>query len=492
MIVSAASIALGATPAAPSNTAIRRLRRGTLRGRLMMLVIATLTPMVAVSTYAASRFYAEARAAAEAALVEQARTLALAVDREAVSLIRLVNILAATATAPGDQMAQFEAGLAIAKARVPSLTISVSPSLAVSAGSPPPAETASEPRFGSPLVPGDSGTPALSVTRPVELPDHRTAVVTVGVDRTRMQATLAKYPASPGWVTAIIDGHGRVVARNLHPETIVGADAIPAVRAGLAADGAGFVRARNMEGVASSIAFVRAPLTGFAAVISIPDAVFAGPLRDAVSGMLAIALPMALLAGALALLLARQISASLRGVADDLAAGADPRAGFAEIVDLATALQAATRQRDETLAGLARQEELLHRIVDNLPLSVVMLDAQGVAIFANAHAVAEFGKSPFATNGDRAALFHPDDRGCLETNRALGAAGRSHPPVELRYAVRGVQRWHLLQGVAVRSPSDDLRSLVIIALDIHDAHEARAKLADAYAGLEARVAVPTY
>jgi PAS domain S-box-containing protein len=496
MRVSSARTAIAGVPAAPSNLAIRRLRHGTLRGRMMMLVVATVMPMVLVSMYAASRHYAAMRAGAEAALVEQARTLALAVDRDAMSLITLVTILAATSTGPGDQMAQLQVGLAIAKARLRSLTISVAPSSApphaVSPpGARPPAETAGDARFGSPLVPGDAATPALSVTRTVELPDHRMAIVTIGADRARMQDTLSKYAASPGWVTAIIDGHGRVVARSVNPETVVGDDTNPAVRAGLAADGAGFVRARDMEGAESRIAFARAPLTGFAAVISIPNALFAGPLRAAVLRMLALALPVAALATGLALLLARQISASLRGVADDLAAGAEPRAGFAEIVDLAAALQAATRQRDQTLAGLARQEELLHRILDNLPLSVVVTDEKGKATFANARAVQETGDSLLATRNDREALFHPCDRMRLHIMRASWASGRPQPPVELRYAVRGVQRWHLLQGVFVRAPNDGSRSLVVISLDVHDAHEARGELAAVNVALEERVAERT-
>ena len=74
----------------------RGLLPGTVRGRLMLLVLATLLPSVAISLFAAFSTYRDERSAVTAGALETARALGLVADRELLYRVGILKTLAAS------------------------------------------------------------------------------------------------------------------------------------------------------------------------------------------------------------------------------------------------------------------------------------------------------------------------------------------------------------------------------------------------------------
>jgi signal transduction histidine kinase/CheY-like chemotaxis protein len=479
----------------PSDTAIDYLAHGSLWRRLVLLIVVAIGPLLAFGVYHFAQDYERERSAAETALVQRAETLAATVDQQVDAVISGIRIMAKLPTTQDDVVGRFRMRLAVASGERPSFTVlSIEPDLlsAIPDLDLPPGR-AGMPTIASPLIGNDLRSPVITITIPVVLQRGIRVTVTVALDEDRMQAILQLTQVSDGWITAILDGNYRVVTRNLRPKDFIGTESIRPVRDALAARASGFIHAQDLEGVESSIAFARAPMTGFAAAIAMPSAVFDGPQRSAMVQTALYGLAVSLAATIIATLCARQVRASLRRVVRDVISGVEPSVGFSEIADLARTLQAAVRQRDDTRAELMQRHGELRQILDALPLSVFVSDDRGIAIFANERILADYGGAPMAAPGDRDKLFHPHDLPRLRVWRQMCLRPDQLPPdpIELRYKVGGEYRWHLLRKFGVQPLRDGSRCYISVGSDIHDQREAREVLIRSNALLETRVAERT-
>eukprot|EP01037_Dinobryon_pediforme_P009322 gene9322-9403_t len=464
----------------PTDGAISRLRRGSLRSRLVLLVLLASVPLVGLSLLSTADRFGREREKADALIVQMAHAQADALDLDMDDTVRIVRGVASLPS--GSALAALEdvrGALAVAR-----------PYLGIALDVTSTADAAGDPVFKSPMRWSDPASAGLSMTVAVALAGSQPRSMEISISRAHLQALVMRRQLPEGWISAFVDQSGVVVARSRRSEDFVGTDIIPAVRDGLAARAEGIVHTRNVEGVESSIAFARAPKSGFFAAIALPTQVLEAPQRREMIAMLtqeAVATAVAIL---LALLLARQISLSLRGVASDLALGREPRSGAAEIVDVARSLQTVGLQRQKAVEALREQAGDLRRILDALPVAVLVMDARFNTVFANRRSRASM-RQEFLTADHRDTLFHPDDLDVLHAWRRSMANGESVPAVSLRLAVKGAYRWNMLDGIGMREASSGIVWIVAMLQDVHTLHEAQAELAHANDELEARVAERT-
>jgi signal transduction histidine kinase len=82
---------------------------------------------------------------------------------------------------------------------------------------------------------------------------------------------LAKQNLPDGWVAALIDREGAVIARSRHHERFAGAPATPDVRAMIARKGEGVIESRSLEGVRSVAALTRSDVSGWTVLVAVSN-----------------------------------------------------------------------------------------------------------------------------------------------------------------------------------------------------------------------------
>lgn len=212
-----------------------------------------------------------------------------------------------------------------------------------------------------------------------------------------LSQALQRYPLGEGWVTAVLDKDGRIVARSRDDRRFVGGLAVPALVQATRERAEGTLETLTLEGVPALTAFTHTSAGTVA--VGAPAAVLrAGLYRSMSLGLLAglVALAAAL---AVAYILARAITRSVRGLiapAEALGRGAPVSVAgtaFRETEELGAALVRASRTLARTreqayhdpLTGLSNR--LLFRELAQLtlraaerekrPVALLMLDLDG-------------------------------------------------------------------------------------------------------------------
>ncbi len=202
----------------------------------------------------------------------------------------------------------------------------------------------------------------VAVAVPVERPDSgaepcRCYALSLSLAATDLAAALRRQELPPGWVAAVIDRTGHVVARSERHEEFVGSGVIPAIKAAIESGSEPkVVRTRRIDGVESSIALVRSGKSGFRIAIAAPERLLASSLRDPLRWALLAGVSIALAGLLLVLLLARRI---VRGIAWLGSLGEAPPAaaatvtGFSEIDRAARSLTRAVEAQRQQALGLS-------------------------------------------------------------------------------------------------------------------------------------------
>ena len=136
-------------------------------------------------------------------------------------------------------------------------------------------------------------------------------------------------------------------------------------------------------------------------------------------------------------------------------------------------LRAEVAERRHAEAEQQETRERLQGILDNAPLGVLFLDAQGLVIECNARFAEMAGVAPEALSGDSVlALAHPDDREALAAMRRdllRGAATRSVATVRLR-APGSSLSWTPVRVItsALRDEQGQVLRVVAVVEDVAD------------------------
>ena len=127
-----------------------------------------------------------------------------------------------------------------------------------------------------------SGKQLVVIRVPVMFADVLRYVVTVALNRSAVSTILQETAIPPGWVGAVVDREGTLIARSLADQESLGQQAGPALRAAIAASGSGFYPGTTREGVPVEVVFRTLPQTGGWSVhLGIPNEVLNGPVRRA-------------------------------------------------------------------------------------------------------------------------------------------------------------------------------------------------------------------
>ena len=166
-----------------------------------------------------------------------------------------------------------------------------------------------------------------------------------------------------------------------------------------------------------------------------------------------------------------------RGAADFLVRPFEPeilRCKVAVFVDVylkeQTIRQQAAALRQQEREALERKSDLRFRkLMDAMPLCVVVTDTQGRPVYWNESALAYTGVAlDGATSRDTLLnTIHPTDREHLEQQWNESIA--NHHQFELKFRIRGrngLYRWHLGRGIPQRDDADGVTGWILTATDI--------------------------
>lgn len=222
-----------------------------------------------------------------------------------------------------------------------------------------------EPAFSGLVYGRISQRPVVATNIAIARDGRRTHVLGMAYGADFFVEVLRGQPLPPQGIAAVLDGTGRLVARNRASERFVGQPAPPPFDRGtrhLAAEGLG--TSVSLEGAPTYYAYSRSRINDWVAVVGIERGVLLVPAQRALWTSAAAVLVAALLAGTLALRLARRIAQPLAVLAER-APSHDARyddvrdSGIAEVESLKRAMVQAAQAHAQLLDTDRRKNEFL-------------------------------------------------------------------------------------------------------------------------------------
>lgn len=475
------------TSSAPADDSLR-LR--ALRVRLLILVAGIAVPLLALAFGAVWQTTANERTRMESRLVDQARAIAGAVD---VEMDRAGLYLRALASSPSLVAEDWRALYTQAVQSAPRGTfVSVRDAEGrrllntyyplqqgglAAAGAPQPLDRRAleggEVIVSGLVNPSAIGEPAVTATLGTDTGAGNRVTLVLFIPSAHLSRILSQQNLPVDWLSALLDADDMVIARSRDQARFVGTLAVPPVRAGLAANTSGLVHTRTVENVSAALAFARAPASGYAAVVAVPEVVFGRVFLSALR-------PVAMIGG---LLLVAALLAAMLASRRILSA---VRRGYAEEKSLREEVARSLRIRD---AELKESERRFQTIADAMPQLVWSTRADGYHDYFNERWYQFTGTSPGSTMGGVwNDLLHPDDqeRSALRWAHSL----ETGEPYEIEYrfkAGNGSYRWFIGRAVPMRDAAGRIERWFGTCTDIHDKKMAEEALVSTQRQLKARV-----
>jgi PAS domain S-box-containing protein len=495
-----------------------------IQARLVILVLVTVLPLVALASLAIFRAVADERGWIERDVRERTQTLLAAVDRLITSVQAELQILAMSAELRTGDLAGFYPRMRDALT-IRGLSIVLHDTDAqqlISTNRPygeklprqnqramldRVAETG-KPQISDLIMGAVLRRPILTIGVPVFRDGKVVYVLSMAVAPQSLSDLLGEQNVSPDWTIGVFDRKGVIVARNREIERFLGQPASPILRERMA-EGVvtGSFRNVTSEGLDVHTAFVRSPLSGWTVAIGAPQELIDAPLRRAQ----ALAVGGGTAGLALSLALAWWLARAIRGPVEALrqAAGAvgdhapptEAITGVREVEQIAEALQASgralqerARQRDLAERALRDSEERFRTLADSLPQLVWTCLSDGRPDYLSRQWFAYTGM-PAAEPGDSGWLervLHPEDRPRLAQSWNAAREARGDFDVEHRIlAADGRYRWFKTRATPIRDEADHAVKWFGTCTDIEDIVAARETLTRSAEQLEAMVAART-
>jgi two-component sensor histidine kinase len=249
--------------------------------------------------------------------------------------------------------------------------------------------------MASNLFRADSYDTAVVVVRKrVRLPDGGEVDVNVMTPARALSRLVAEQRLPDRWTATILDGDGRVIARNRRAEDFIGRLATPDVLARLDKSPAAVMQSTSLEGTKNHLAYNRVEGYGWTALVAMPSDQMSGAAREPV--VIGVIMGTLLLSGGLlmAFSMARRIARpveGLSGMAADWVSGRPvsppPHSGLPEADRLAEAFSAAVAAVEERDA---RQKLLINELNHRVKNTLATVQAVASHSRRGASTVAEF------------------------------------------------------------------------------------------------------
>lgn len=469
------------------------------------------------------------RARAEERLQEQAQALALLVDREFDRVQTVLHTLAASAALARDDLDAFEqeirgagsslrsepVGLIAPDGHIVLSTIWVPPERH-------PDRRATEqllrifqtcqPLITDLYIGGNTHRQTIAVGIPVLAnasdakagitPQTVKYVLSAGVPSAVLSTLLSTQRLQPGWVAGVFDRTYHVAARTKESERYVGTRALSELHDAMLTSNAGVVRAVRADGLLATTVFARAANTGFVVALAVPDNEFEAPLRSALWRSLNTGLLISGVGLALALWMARNVTASIQGLARPEKPGTLPFASdraaatrVREVEIVAARLAQIAAERDDATAALrelagrleqqvsertealAESEARLRAIFDAQFQFITLLDPEGRRLEMNRSAL-DFGavaENLIIGTPMWDAQWWRSDATTVARLKAAVARAASGYPVRLELQANGLNGKTTILDMSVRPVRDRASGAIrLLMAEGHDITELRA------------------
>jgi PAS domain S-box-containing protein len=410
-----------------------------LRSYLILLVLAAVLPVVIFAGLMTYRSYQQQRENLEQSMIERARAISAALDREFLVSIQSLKVLAASTRLDKGQLAEFygdmKGALAAYSRAWQNLTlVDSSGQQLINLRRP----------FGSPLPPSGNpeaiervrqskeaaianlspgpvtGAPGIVVHVPVLKDGGVKYVLNAVFYPAPLTDLLLQQKLPSGWIATIIDRNQIVVARTRSVEKFFGKPASLSFAAQAKRYQEASWRGRTLDEIAVVAALHRSDLSGWTVGLASPTEEVDAPLWKSLmltgAGGLALLLAALALAAAVGRRVAAPVSA-LSEAAEKLGRGETseiPLSPIAEMSRLAQGLENAATLRIHAEEQLRYQLQLSQSITDKAADSIFVCDEQGQATFINPEAAKTFGFTAEELRGqplhDKIHHHYPDGR----------------------------------------------------------------------------------
>jgi PAS domain S-box-containing protein len=474
---------------------------------LSLLVVAVVVPLSTLTGFVVWQAQGTVRARAEDQLLHQAKANAIVVDAAFGSVETGLRALAASASLARGDVDAVEAEMRSMARQIGGAAIG----LATADGRELLSTTwmPGERRTGAALRPGlvalvasrrteidslaplpASGQPGIAIVVPVEgpragpglsfhatLPEARLSALLAAADTNNDGATFRVLDRA-GAAAAGMWGESGLLAPPL--PSLLGGWREAVLRVMSQASGEG-----NEAAATESLAFARAPRSGYTVVIGVPPEVLQAPLGSAVLQVVALAGAVLTVGGLLAVVLARRFGRELRQ-----ATRAEPRLAASllrEADELGRSVAEAEAARNRATAGLAASEQRFRALAESGALVVWRSDAEGAPLESRGwRALTGQSKEEIEGKGWLAAV-HPEDRAAAAA--AWSGARAAGQPAATEFRVRsgadgGGWRWVRGRGVPVaRRAGGGIAEWIGVIEDVHGRREAEKAVAEREARL---------
>ena len=487
-----------------ADLAAHAARGPTMRGYLLLMVVAILLPLVAFAAVLFARYDNSEIARIDQQLQDDARDMALDLDRDLQGKIVTLETLATSGALANKDYSRFyqramrvkdiagfdialrsRDGQQLANTRVPWGTPLPRNSFDVDEEA-----AASKKTVVSNFVAGQvSGKPVYLITMPVVEDGGVASFLHLTVDVSRLDDFLHSEIA-PGQVAGILDRNNVVLMRTEGASDRIGK---PSSRSFVDRihGSEGIWVGRNVQGYTIRLGYARSKLSGWLVWVGMPDAAIQGPLHRTLWRLSALGAGLTILTLGLAYLLGGRLSLVSRELAAQAAAlgrgETAPPSGMPvrELDDVAGALTAAAVHRKELERRLVRaatqdSERRFQMLVQGVTdYAIYMLDPQGNVTNWNAGAMRIKGYSESEIVGRHFSVFYTaEDRADGAPTRALLTAinaGR-YEAEGWRVRKNGSRFWASVIIDRIEDANGSLIGLAKITRDVTERREAQQRL----------------